>query len=153
MKGFSLIELMIVVVIVAILAAIAVPAYNDSVNKARRSDAQSALLGFAQAMERWNTNRNTYIGAGDTDVGTDVDAIGEPSVFPTQAPLDGATKFYNLRITAATATAYTLQAQPIGAMAGDGIFQITNTGLKSWDKNNDGDFVDTDESCWNISAC
>jgi len=140
MKGFSLIELMIVVVIVAILAAIAVPAYNDSVNKARRSDAQSALLGFAQAMERWNTNRNTYIGAGDTDVGTDVDAIGD-------------TKFYNLRITAATATAYTLQAQPIGAMAGDGIFQITNTGLKSWDKNNDGDFVDTDESCWNISAC
>jgi prepilin-type N-terminal cleavage/methylation domain-containing protein len=51
-KGFTLIELMIAVVVIAILAAIAYPSYQDSVRKSRRADAKSALMEHAQFMER-----------------------------------------------------------------------------------------------------
>jgi type IV pilus assembly protein PilE len=51
-KGFTLIEVMIVVAIVGILAAVAYPSYQDHVRKSRRAEAQSALMGLAAAMER-----------------------------------------------------------------------------------------------------
>ena len=63
-KGFTLIELMIAVAIVGILAGIAYPSYQDSVRKSRRADAKGALLGFANAMERYFTENNSYLGAG-----------------------------------------------------------------------------------------
>jgi type IV pilus assembly protein PilE len=44
-------------------------------------------------------------------------SIGAPRIYPTQAPLDGATKYYDLTIPAATATSYTLQAAPIAGSA------------------------------------
>jgi len=58
--GFTLIELMIVVVIVSILAMIAVPSYNDSVSKARRTDGQAALMDIMARQERYYTENNTY---------------------------------------------------------------------------------------------
>jgi len=60
MTGFTLIELMIVVAIVTILAMIAVPAYNNSTLKARRSDGQTALMDVMAREERYFTERNTY---------------------------------------------------------------------------------------------
>lgn len=60
MRGFTLIELMIVVAIVAILGMIAVPAYNNSTIKARRSDGQTALMDVMAREERYFTERNTY---------------------------------------------------------------------------------------------
>lgn len=59
-SGFTLIELMIVVVVVGILAAIAVPSYARYVEKARRADAKSALLDVSQRLERCYTHTNTY---------------------------------------------------------------------------------------------
>ncbi|WP_339668889.1 type IV pilin protein [Dasania marina] len=67
-KGFTLIELMIVVAIVAILAAIALPSYQNSVQKSRRSDAKAALEIAATAQERWFFQHNGY--------SSDVDNIG-----------------------------------------------------------------------------
>lgn len=151
--GFTLIELMIVVAIIGILASIAYPSYVDSVKKSRRSDATGALLGFANAMERRFTETNSYCDSGGTG-GTNTcgdgstNDTGSPSIYPTQSPVDGGTKYYDLTINAVTASSYTLRAAPIGAQAGDGIVQITQTGVRSWDRNNDGDFSDTNENKW-----
>ena len=58
--GFTLIELMIVIAVIAILAMIAAPAYNDSVTKARRADGKSALMDAITRQERFFTENNTY---------------------------------------------------------------------------------------------
>lgn len=59
-RGFTLIELMIAVVVVAILAAVALPSFLDSIRKGRRSEAFSALAAIQQAQERWRTNNASY---------------------------------------------------------------------------------------------
>lgn len=115
-SGFTLIELMITVAIVAILATIAYPAYRDQVLRTRRADAEGALMSFASAMERFYTQNNTYLGAATGGANTGAPAA---SVFVSEAPVDGNTKYYDLRITAATASTYTLQAQPKGDQAND----------------------------------
>ena len=61
--GFTLIEIMIVVAIVAILAAIALPGYQDSVRKTWRNKATSCLTEMAQSMERRFTANMSYVGA------------------------------------------------------------------------------------------
>lgn len=60
--GFTLIEIMIVVVIIGILASIATPAYLDYVIKSKRGEAQAALSLAAQRMERCFTENNSYSG-------------------------------------------------------------------------------------------
>ena len=62
-KGVTLIELMIVVVCVGILAAIAIPAYNDYITRARRSDAFTALETVRAAQEMYRAERGFYSGA------------------------------------------------------------------------------------------
>lgn len=59
-KGFTLIELMIVVGVVAVLAAIVYPTYEDSVRKGRRAEARAALAELMQQQERYMTQYNTY---------------------------------------------------------------------------------------------
>ena len=60
MAGFTLIELMIVVLIVAVLASIAVPAYTGSVRKSRRTEAKTALADAAAREERYFATQNIY---------------------------------------------------------------------------------------------
>jgi len=125
--GFTLMELIITMVIVGILAAIAIPSYQDSVKKAKRSDAQGALLSFANAMERHFTTNGTYLGAGTTAGNT-----GAPTIFSSTSPLDGGAAAYNLTISAVTASTYTLTATATGSMTGDGNLTLTNTGVRTW---------------------
>lgn len=99
-KGFTLIELMIVTAVLAVLASLAIPAYQEHVNKSRRRDAQAVLMQKAQAMERFKSVNMTYTGA--TTVG------------PTQSPIDGSAKYYNLTaVIPNTGNTYVLKATPI----------------------------------------
>lgn len=127
-NGFTLIELMIVVAIVGILAAIAYPSYQQQVRDSRRGDCAGALAGLANAMERFYTMNNTYVGAAAGGV-----ANGAPAntTYSAQCPVGGGTPTYNLTI-AATATNYTVQAAPTGAQATDscGTLTLTSTGVK-----------------------
>lgn len=58
--GFTLIELMIVIVVISLLAAIAVPQYNEFLQDSRRSEGFSALNQVAAQLEQWHSERNTY---------------------------------------------------------------------------------------------
>lgn len=123
-KGFTLIELMIVVAVIGILTAIAYPSYQDSVRKSRRTDAKSALLELAQFMERNYTLSNRY----------DKDSSGAAVVLPyTETPKDGTAKYYNLSISASDAQSFTLKAEPKNSQVSDtcGDLSITNTGEKT----------------------
>lgn len=142
-KGFTLMELMIVVAIVAIIAAIAYPSYQNSARKARRADAQGALQGLAQAMERHFTANNTYEAAADGGGDT-----GAPAIYPTQAPLDGGTKFYDLTIEDADTDSFTVRATPINGQDGDGLLELDSTGAKRWDANDSGS-IEASENSWN----
>lgn len=103
-RGFTLIELMIVVAIVAVIAGVALPAYFDSVRKSRRADAITALNQIAQAQERWRANNTTYTTV-LTNAGLDV-----------AAPSSG---YYTLAVTGNTGTAYTATATAAGAQLKD----------------------------------
>ncbi len=59
-RGFTLLELMITVVVVAILASVAYPSYTDFVVRSKRAEGKAALLDVAQALERHFTNNNAY---------------------------------------------------------------------------------------------
>jgi type IV pilus assembly protein PilE len=96
-KGFTLVELMIVVAIVGILASVAIPSYQGSVIKSRRSDATGALFIMSNKMEQFFTENNTYVGA--TAVAGD------------------STDHFAVTITAQNATTYALKATPVGTDA------------------------------------
>lgn len=141
-RGFTLIEIMIVVAIIGILAMVAYPSYQDYVQKSRRSEAQGALMGLANAMERHFTTNNTYAGAADG--GNDT---GSPANYPDESPLDGSVKYYDLSITAADADDYTVRATPKNAQAGNGMLELTSTGIRRWDADGNNSF-EAGENTW-----
>jgi len=134
-NGFTLVELLVVVAIIGILASIAYPSYQDSVLKSRRKDAEGALLGFSNAMERHFTESNSYCDAGSTGAsscGTGTLDTGPSTIFPTTSPIDGSATHYNLSISAVTDMSYTLSAVPAGGQTSDscGTLTIQHTGGK-----------------------
>lgn len=124
-SGFTLLELMIVVVIVAILASVAVPSYQESVRRSRHAEAQTAVYGLAQAMERFFTINNTYTGAS---------LSGATPIFPANVPATGGTPTYVLSMTiVAAGNDYTITATRQGAQSTDpcGDFRLTAAGARS----------------------
>lgn len=123
-KGFTLLELMITVAIVGIMSAIAYPSYQSHISDSRRADAKAALLGFANAMERFYTENNEYEETSNDD--------GVPTIYAATSPVDGSTPYYNLRVAASSKSAYTLNAIPINEQASDrcGTLTLTQTGAR-----------------------
>lgn len=114
--GFTLIELMIVVVVVAILATVALPSYQEHVRKSRRVDAQSAMLELAQFMERHYTIHSSYMGT------------ALPSSVTSRVA-----DFYTITLGTQSAQAYTLQAAPTAKQAADpcGTLTLAHTGART----------------------
>ena len=123
-KGFTLIELMIVVVIIGIIAAVAIPSYQRNVESTRRTTAQGDLLELAQFMERRYTNGYDYRDAGGN----------APALPFTTMPRQGTGTFYNYAFVGnVQRSAYTLRATPAGSQAGDdcGWLQINEAGTRT----------------------
>lgn len=129
-KGFTLIELVIVVAIVGILAAIAYPAYTEQVRKSRRADAKAVLLEAAQWMERFYSQNSRY------DQMRGGGAVPFASSGLTKAPKEGGPVggHYVVSLVAVGADSYTLQAVPqiAGGQNQDrcGTLTVANTGAK-----------------------
>lgn len=104
MRGFTLIELMIVVAVVAILSAIAYPSYTEHVRKSRRAQAKVDLVEYGQLAERFHTVQNTYVG------------FSLPS---TVSPREGGTAAYSLALSQQTQSGYVITATPGAAQVAD----------------------------------
>ncbi|OGB21583.1 MAG: prepilin-type N-terminal cleavage/methylation domain-containing protein [Burkholderiales bacterium RIFCSPLOWO2_02_FULL_57_36] len=122
-RGFSLIELMVVVAIVGILAAIAYPSYIEYVNRGKRAEAKAALMEGAQLLERYFAVQGTYLDA----------ANNLAAVFPTVVGNAGSAA-YNIAVSGnPTATSFLLEAKRANSMAADacGDFRVSHTGAQT----------------------
>ncbi|WP_164503533.1 type IV pilin protein [Pleionea sediminis] len=131
-SGFSLIELLIVVLIIGIIAAFSYPVYDRYITQAKRTDAMGAVLTAVNAMEKHRAARMSYVGA----------AVG--TTFNGSVPPGDPTPYYTLELTDLGASTYTITARPINEMASkDGFIRIDHTGAKTWE-DKDG----TEYPCW-----
>lgn len=130
--GFSLVELMIVIVIIGILAAIAMPSYQNYLIKANRSQAKIGLMDIAARLENYYTQNNTYVGATLSNIGGQT------------ASSDGN---YTFSLPAPSATAYTIQAIPQNAQTSDtlcGTLSLNQAGTESAT----GSSTNPTQDCW-----
>lgn len=120
--GFTLIELMIVVAVVAILATIALPSYNDAVRKSRRGQAKADMVELAQRLERYHSQFNSYA------------TFPVPAGGKFQSPTSGTAR-YDITVGNLTADTFTLTAAPVSGSGQEkdrcGSLSVTYTGAKS----------------------
>lgn len=131
-RGFNLIELMIVVAIIAILAAIAYPSYKEHVRHTKRVDMQTTLQQLSMQIQRYKVANLKVSGATASD-------LGVRSSYPLQG-----TALYTVNLTPVTAGAlnaetWVLTATPIAntPQSGDGHIVLNNRGERCWTKGTD----------------
>ncbi len=123
-RGFTLIELMIVVVLVAIITAIALPSYRNHVIRTKRAATQADLMELTYVLERQFSDQGRY------------DDPANPGSFTlpfTTSPQSDASVAYNLSFQSLTSAAYVLQAVPVAGQADDiqcGALRIDSVGVK-----------------------
>jgi len=115
-KGFTLVELMIVVVIVGILASIGIPAYSNYVLRGKLTEASTELAGMRVKLEQYYQDNRTYVGGC---------AAG------TVAPLPSGTKYFTYTCPTLTASAFTVTANGVETQGtGDFVFTIDQNNTK-----------------------
>lgn len=120
-KGFTIIEILIVVSIIGILASVAFPAYDESRKKGRRTDGKSALLDLASKMEAYFYTNKTYT--------VDLTQLGYAAVPSTPE------QHYTLGVNPSSAacpitSCYELQATAVGVQTSDGNLTLDSLGRK-----------------------
>ncbi|MBQ0933361.1 type IV pilin protein [Ideonella sp. 4Y16] len=119
-RGFTLVEVLIVVAILGILSAFAYPAYTEQVARGRRSGAQAGLMEAAQWMQRYYAALNTYKDA-DKKMPDSYKSI----------PRDGGAKTYTVEVAVGSdERSYTLTAKPVTADAKCGNLTLNDLGQK-----------------------
>ena len=121
--GFTLIEIMVVVVIIAILAAIAIPSYQENLKKGRRAEAQAYIMDLANLEQQYLLDARSYA-TGATAVAT----LNKPA--PTSV-----SNFYDIAIADGATTApptFVITATPKAGSAqdGDGVLSVDQSGKK-----------------------
>ena len=128
MRGITLLELMIVVVVIGILAAVAYPNYREFAARAKRNEAKAALLKIATNQERFYLQNNTYT--------TDMRQLG----FPVADNYVTDSESYNVRVTAANASNFTATATYRlggGEAFKCNLFQLDGRGTRTSNPNTD----------------
>jgi len=139
-RGFTLIELMVVVAVIGLLAAVALPSYWSSIMKSRRTSAQSALLDLASREERYYTAKNIYT--------SDLSQLGFPAGTSVPVP-DGTNNYFydvSVEVLAADTSSFSLKAVPVGSQTKDtacATYTYDSRGIRG---NTGGTASD---SCWN----
>ena len=136
-RGVTLIELLIVVAVLGILAAVAVPSYRDYTQQSRRAEAKTVLMEAAQFLERTYSTNNCYNFKTSTStcVATAAEATAQLGALQRapKSAADGA-QDYTISLSAVARSSFTLQAAPRagGPMAGDacGTYTLNNTGTQ-----------------------
>lgn len=119
--GFTLIELMIVVAIIAMLAAVALPSYSSYVERGDRAAARAGLLEAQQFMERFYVANDSYA----------LDKAGNAVALPARLQsVPAESPKYTLAVNAPAANSFTLTATPIRAVSRCGNLTLTNTGVR-----------------------
>ena len=146
--AFSLIEILVVLAVVAVLLALALPVYNGYSVRAYRTEVQADLLRCAQGMERHAALTMGYGNAIDVDG----DGQGDQSTGPVSENLCRvASTHYRISVRNADSAHFVLRAEASGAtspVATDGALELDATGERRWDRNDDGDFADDGERGW-----
>lgn len=136
-RGFSLIELMMVVVVVGVLTLIAYPSYKSFVVRTSREAAESQLQELANLQEKIFLTSNAYTTrVTDPYNGQSGGGLGLASGQTVDSK-------YDIAFTTSTATEFTLRARPVSTTTqdGDGDIFIDHTGKRTWDKNGAGTLV------------
>lgn len=120
-RGFTVVELVIAIAIIGILAAIAIPSYQEHLKKGRRADAQQFLSQVAQKQQQYLMDARAYAG--------DLTQLSMNTSVPASVA-----KFYTLAVTADAGPPprFTVTATPVAGTAqdGDGVLSINNEGKK-----------------------